>query len=461
MRKRNPSRLHLLSVREVQTAGDGDHVDGGGLILRVRDRSATWVLRYTSAAGNRREMGLGTAHRANAAQAGQSVTGARDLAAKARLQLQQGVDPIDERARMKSDARQQAESAKARREREIWTLAKCARDYHERVIEPSRTEKHAAQWITSLENHMPPALWNKPIEELRAPELLAALTAIRPHERARNLKGDDRVPETTRRIRQRLDAVFEDAIFHGRCSSNPAAAIRRKMREAMPRKQAGQFAALPYREAPAFMRQLRGMEGIAARCLELALLCAARTSEALLAQWSEFDLDAKVWLVPAERMKAKEPHVVYLAPAAMELVKRMRGLDDSLVFPAPNGNGKPLSNMALLAVLGRMGARKRTTVHGLCRATFSTWANETAAARPDVIEACLAHEEANRVRASYNRAEFAKERAELLSAWAKYLGSWSEQLARVPRVVSAASRQTAKRPSSSAETSAEAAAEAR
>lgn len=457
MRKRIPSKLHLLSVREVQTARDGDSSDGGGLVLRVGDRSATWVFRYTAVGGNRREMGLGTVHRANAAQAGESLTTARELAAKARLQLQQGVDPIDQRAEQKAQARQQAESAKASRER--WTLARCARDYHERVIEPSRTEKHAAQWISSLENHMPPALWNKPIEEVRAPELLAALTAIRPHERARNLKGDDLLPETTRRIRQRLDAVFEDAIFHGRCTGNPAAAIRRKMRESMPRKQAGKFAALPYREAPTFMRQLRDMEGIAARCLEFALLCAARTSEALLAEWSEFDLDAKVWVVPAERMKAKEPHVVYLAPTAIEIVKRMQGLDGSLVFPAPGASGKPLSNMALLAVLGRMDARKRTTVHGLCRATFSTWANETAAARPDVIEACLAHEEANRVRASYNRAEFAKERAELLSAWANYLGSSSEHQARAPHRVSAPSRQTVKRPSSSARTIAEGATE--
>ena len=82
---------------------------------------------------------------------------------------------------------------------------------------------------------------------------------------------------------------------------------------------------------------------------------------------------------------------------------------------------KPQSNMAMLAVLGRLGVRDKTTVHGLCRATFSTWANETAAARPDVIEACLAHEESNRVRASYNRATFNEERAALLAKWAEFL----------------------------------------
>ena len=99
----------------------------------------------------------------------------------------------------------------------------------------------------------------------------------------------------------------------------------------------------------------------------------------------------------------------------------MRGMDERLVFPSPMRKGEPLSNMAMLTLLTRMGMRERTTVHGLARATFSTWANETAAARPDVIEACLAHEESNRVRASYNRAEFAAARCQLLKAWADFL----------------------------------------
>lgn len=146
--------------------------------------------------------------------------------------------------------------------------------------------------------------------------MLAVLAQVRSHERARNLNGD-RLPETLRRIRQRLDSVFEDAIFHGRCNANPAAAIRRKMRETMPPKKAGKFAALPYREASALMQRLREAEGTAARCLEFAVLTAARTSEALLAEWREFDLDAAVWVVPAERMKAGEPHTVHLSPRSI------------------------------------------------------------------------------------------------------------------------------------------------
>jgi integrase len=269
---------------------------------------------------------------------------------------------------------------------------------------------------------MPAGVWHRPISEITAPELLHAMACIKPHERARRHQGDT-LPETMQRVRQRLDAVFEDAIFHGRCTTNPAAAIRRKMRESMPRKQAGQLAALAFREAPALLARIRASEGIAARCLEFAVLTAARTSEALFAEWREIDLDAAVWAVPAEKMKAKEPHVVFLSPRAVELLRGVKAmeLDPVNVFPSPMLNGKPLSNMAMLNVLGRLGVREQTTVHGLCRATFSTWANETGAARPDVIEACLAHEETNRVRAAYNRAEFAEERRALLVAWSEYL----------------------------------------
>ena len=135
-------KLHLLTVREVQTAGEGDLADGGGLLLRVRGTSCSWVFRYTSPSGRRREMGLGIAHRASAAQAGHSLTGARDLAHKARDQLRQDTDPIEARegTRAAKQAQESAKRVKAQRER--WTLARCARDYHEREVEPSTTAKH-------------------------------------------------------------------------------------------------------------------------------------------------------------------------------------------------------------------------------------------------------------------------------------------------------------------------------
>lgn len=419
---RTAARLHLLTTRAIQTASHGDHGDGGGLLLRVRPDSCSWVLRYTSPSGRRREMGLGACHRGNLQLIGASLTNARDLAHKAREALRAGIDPLDARDAAKDAARAAEEARRQDESRERWTLARAARDYHARVIEPTRTAKHAAQWIASLENHVPSGLWHAPVDAIEPPTLLAALLDVTPHERARNLKGTT-LPETVQRIRQRLDAIFEDAIFHRRATSNPAAAIRRKMREAAPRRQRGEFRALAFKEAPAFMAALRAAEGVSARCLEFTVLCAARTSEALLAEWTEFDLQAGTWVCPATKMKAGEEHTVFLPPRAIDILKGMQGLDKRFVFPSPatGREGKPMSNMAMLVTLDRLGYRDRTTVHGLARATFSTWANETGAGRPDVIEACLAHEESNKVRAAYNRAKFNDERRALLVAWAAFL----------------------------------------
>ncbi len=419
-------RLHRLTAREVHAAQSGDHADGGGLMLRVNGPAASWVLRYTAPTGKRREMGLGVAHRGSPAQAGATLTAARDGAHKARELLRQGRDPLDAKAHERESARAADAARKANKARERWTLARCSRDYHERVIEPTKTAKHSAQWIASLENHVPAALWSRPIDEIEPPELLQALLAIKPHERARNLAHGDKVAETVQRIRQRLDAVFEDAIFHRRCTANPAAAVRRKMRETMPRKEAGGFAMLPFQEAPALLGRLREAPGTAARCLEFAVLTAARTSEAIGAEWCEIDLEARTWLVPFDRMKASgkkkaEPHLVHLSARAVDVLRWQLGQHARLVFPSTMKKDAPQSNMAMLAVLDRLGVRDRTTVHGLCRATFSTWAYETAAARPDVIEACLAHREADKVKAAYNRAQFNDERRALLTAWAEYL----------------------------------------
>jgi integrase len=415
------ARLHLLSARGVLSAANGNHADGGGLQMRVGAQGASWVLRYTSPTGRRREMGLGIVARSNLKQAGGSLTGARDAAHKAREQLRQGLDPIEQRDAAKALKREAELARKAEEGRERWTLARCARDYHERVIERTRTPKHSAQWISSLENHMPTALWRMPIDAVTPPLLLQGLLAAEPHERARR---HGNLGETLRRVRQRLDCVFEDAQFYGRCESNPAAAIRRKLTESQPTREKGQLAELDYRQAPSLLARIRSMSGTAPRCLEFAVLTTSRTSEVLLAAWDEIDLDRGVWVVPASRMKRQEEHTVHLSTRAVEIVKAQTGQDAVLVFPTPQTGreGRPLSNMTMLTVLDRLGVRDQTTVHGLCRATFSTWANETSAARPDVIEACLAHSEADRVRKAYNRAQFTEERRALLEAWSAYLG---------------------------------------
>jgi integrase len=417
--------IHLLTPVEVRAAKvDGN--DGGGLLLRVKpDGSAAWVLRFTSPTGKRREMGLGVCHRQSQAQAGESLTQARRQAAAARALLDGGVDPLDDRNAKRAE-RQAAEAhamqqTTMQREVEHWTLARCARDYHQRVIEPKLTTKHAAQWIASLENHVPPALWHTPIATITPPQIVTALLKIKPHKRARHF-GGDKLGETRSRILQRLAAVWDDAIFHGRAATNAAgSATRRKVAEAAPKRRRGAHAALPYGEAPAALRALHDADGTAAGALEFAVLCAARTSEVLGARWCEIDTEARVWRVPAERMKARRAHDVPLSVQALAVLDRVRGLDDACVFPSPMKAGAPLSNMAMLMALQRAGLRGRTTAHGLARATFSTWANEQGITRPDVIEACLAHSPKDKVRAAYNRATFDAERGALLQAWGDFV----------------------------------------
>jgi integrase len=438
-RRQTTGTLHLLTVRQVQAASEGDLADGGGLVLRVRGESVSWVLRYTGPSSRRREMGLGVVVRGSPRQAGDSLTGARDDAHKARELLRQGLDPIDQRDAGKVKLRQAEAAQKAEKAREHWTLARAAREYHARAIETTKTTKHAADWINSLENHLPASIWHKPITEIDPPELLRALAGVTAHARARRVGQGARVMETLQRIRQRLDAVFEDAIFHKRCSSNPAAAVRRKMAETLPKKNAGKLAALPYKQAPALLQRVQQATGTAARCLEFAVLTAARTGEVLGATWGEIDLEAATWLVPSSRMKSSgkehaEEHLVHLSTRAVAILKGQLGQHATIVFPSTMLADRPLSNMAMLAMLDRLGVRDQTTVHGLCRATFSTWAYDTAAARPDVIEACLAHREADKVKAAYNRAQFTQERKELLQAWAHFLAQPSAMVLPFARV---------------------------
>ena len=406
----NAGKSNLLSARQVQTAREGDHSDGGGLYLRVSGASASWVYRFTSASGKRREMGLGACGRNNAAAAGHALRLARELAHEARTLLARGIDPIERRRQVKETAKATEAALKANTRAQRTTLARVARHYHERIIEPSRSDKHAAQWIQTLETHVPASLWHAPIAAIAAPALLDVMLDI-----------IAKVPETGSRIRQRLEAVFDDAEFRGLSQGNPARAIRRKIREAQIRRERGQFAALPYKTAPAFLERLRHQEGIAPRALEFAALTAARTGEVIGATWAELDLEAGVWTVPGRRMKGGVEHTVYLSQRALEVLSEMQVLGQPYVFPSPMLDGAGLSNMAMLTLLRRMDADKTTTVHGLCRATFSTWAHENAMARAEVIEACLAHREADQVKAAYNRAQFAKERAGLLAQWAQFL----------------------------------------
>jgi integrase len=357
-------------------------------------------------------MGLGALDRSSTQATGRSLADVRRRAQEARGLLDRDIDPIEERKSKRSAARRAEAERKVEALREKVTLARVARDYHERVIEPSRTSKHSAQWIASLENNVPEHIWQAPIVNVTAPQLLDAIAKVA-----------QRVPETASRVRQRLEAVFDDAEFRHVREGNPARAVRRKLAEMKKgRRVEGHFAALPFDAVPSVVAQISASAGIAARALEFGVLTAARTAEILGAEWDEFDLEAGLWVVPEERMKAREEHTVFLAPRAVEILEGQRGLSSRYLFPSPVDRDKPLSNMGMLTLLRRLGVADHTTVHGLCRSSFSTWAYENAVARPDVIEAALAHREKDQIKRAYNRAQFNAERRKLLFEWAAFVG---------------------------------------
>jgi len=400
----------MLAVRHVMAAGAGDHNDGGGLLLRAQGNRISWVFRYTGIGGRRREMGLGTCQRQNAQMAGESLRQARDKAAKARSMLEEQPprDPIDDRASLLAQAVEIEVRAKAKRQARPETLARVARTYHERFIEPKLSSAQSARWIGALELHVPRDIWNRPIAEITRTELLDFLLDIQ-----------SQFADTAQRVRRRLDEIYDDATDRGIVPDNTVALLREKLRRRHVSHRVTPRPSLAFTKVSEFVKQLRTEEGIAARCLEFVVLTAARTGEAIGASWSEIDLEGGLWTIPAERMKGGEAHAVYLAPRAVAILQQMQENASPWVFPSPRNREQPLSNMAMLTLLRRM---KRTdfVVHGF-RASFSTWANEMDVAKPDVIEACLAHRESDRIRAAYNRATFVAERRKLLAAWADYI----------------------------------------
>jgi integrase len=231
-------------------------------------------------------------------------------------------------------------------------------------------------------------------------------------------------PETAGRLRGRIEAVLDWATVRGyRKGKNPAR-WRGHLDKLVPARAKIQkvrhHPALPYNEMVDFIAALRNQGGIAARALEFLILTAARTGEIIGARWDEVDLDGKIWVVPAERMKARREHRVPLSGTALAIFKRMKQIRESdVVFPGGK-KGKPLSNMAMLGVLKRTG-RDDLTAHGF-RSSFRDWAAECTNFPREVVEMALAHTIESRVEAAYRRGDLFQKRRQLMEAWGRFCG---------------------------------------
>jgi integrase len=264
----------------------------------------------------------------------------------------------------------------------------------------------------TLETYCAP-MWAKPVADIAMADVLEVL---QPLWRSR--------PETASRLRGRIEAVLDAAKAQGfRQGENPAR-WRGHLDKLLPKRQKltrGHHAAMPYREVPAFMARLRERESISSLALEFAILTAARTGEVLGARWQEIDLAAKVWTVPATRMKAGKEHRVPLSSRALAILERLaKAKTGEFVFPGQKP-GHPLSTMALEMVLRRMKI-KGATVHGF-RSTFRDWSGDETHFPRELAEAALAHVAGDSTERAYRRGDALEKRRALMNAWAQYLES--------------------------------------
>jgi integrase len=227
--------------------------------------------------------------------------------------------------------------------------------------------------------------------------------------------------EMATRVLQRIKSAFRYAVTHERIESNPMLDLVPS--EILKPRKVQHRPALAERDLPEFLAKLDAYEGDphTLHALRLLMLTAVRPGEVRGARWSEFDLSAALWRIPAERMKMRAAHVVPLSKQAVAVVEAMKPLsgERELTFPSPFYPSKPLSENTLNSALARMGYKGEATAHGF-RALFSTVANESGW-NPDVIGRQLAHIERNQVRAAYNRSAYLTDRAELLQWWGDYL----------------------------------------
>lgn len=383
--------LSALAIKRLSTQ-PGLHAVGGvaGLQLQVRGGAVSWILRVLIG-GKRRDVGLG-------GYPSVTLTDARDKARSFRAKIDAGVDPVAER----HAARASLMTALTFDEAAKRAIAVKAPEF--------KNAKHLAQWQSTLDTYASPLIGQLPVDKIDKSHVYAVLEPIWTTK-----------TETASRLRGRIEFVLDWAIAaNHRTGDNPARwkgnlqpllATPSKLREVK------NHAALPATAMPGFIEALRQRAGIAARALEFAIITAARSSEVRGLTWSEIDVEAATWTVPAKRMKAGKEHRVPLSPQALALLRSLpRMVGTALVFPAPRGG--MLSDMTLSAVMKRM--KVDAVPHGF-RSTFRDWAGESTAYPREVIEHALAHRLKDKAEAAYARGTLFDKRRHLMADWAKFI----------------------------------------
>lgn len=380
-------QIHKLSARSVATQTKiGRHADGNGLYLSISANGGRrWVYLYRRD-GRLREKGLGSASTV-------SLKDARLAAEAVRKQLREGIDPIDSKVKPVTSK----------------TFSECAEAFIASNEKAWKNAKHRDQWKNTLKTYAEPHIGKLPIDRISVDDVLKAIEPIWTTK-----------TETASRVRGRIEAVLDWAAARGYRDSDNPARWRGHLDKVLPptRKVAKvrHHPALPYKDIPAFMADLRQRDSISARALEFTILTAARTGEVTGAKWDEIDDNNKVWTVPADRMKAGVEHHVPLSDRALAILKDIPRDGDFIFVGMKPSEG--LSNMSMLALLKRMD-RSDLTTHGF-RSTFRDWAAETTEFPNELVEMALAHTIRNKAEAAYRRGNMLERRRALMNAWAIY-----------------------------------------
>ena len=389
------NRLTALQVQKLKVPGY--HADGAGLHLCVKASGGkSWIFRYRFG-GKEREMGLGPLHTF-------SLADARDRALEQRKLIAQGIDPIEQKRAL--------ETQRKLTDASVISFDLAAEKFIASHRAGWKNAKHAEQWASTLKTYASPVFGTSPVSEIDTQLVMRVLEPIWTTK-----------TETASRVRGRVEKIWGWAKTQGYCSGDNPAAWRGHLENLLsaPKKTKNveHHAALPWREIPAFMQEVRAMPGTASLAMELIVLTACRTSEGIEATWQEFDLSQRMWTIPAARMKSGREHVVPLSGGALEVLQRARTADTESAFVFPGGKpGKPLSNMAALALLKRMD-RAGITTHGF-RSSFRDWAGESTSHSREVIEHALAHQIADKAEAAYARGTLLDKRRLLMADWATY-----------------------------------------
>lgn len=402
-RKRHPEKaLSATFVRQVREPGK--YTDGHGLILRVAESGGRYWMQRLTVRGKRCEIGIGSASVVSLAEA-------REIALTNRKLVKAGGDPLAEKRRAEA----------------VLTFEEAARKVHELHKPTWKNEKHAAQFITTLETYAFPVFGSVRAAEVTTADVLAALSPIWAEK-----------TETARRVRQRIGAVMKWCIAQGGRPDNPAADIEKALPKGV--KRPVHRRALPYQEVATCLAAVRASgAGLSTKdAVAFVTLTAARSGEVREATWSEFDLHGAnrpvearkvTWIVPAVRMKMGREHRVPLSTQAIEVLgaawlRAGAPTSGDLVFPGSRP-GRPLSDMTMSKLVKELGFD--VDIHGF-RTSFRMWSQEQTSFPREVCEAALAHVVKDKAEAAYARSDLFEKRRAMMQAWADYLACPPEKM---------------------------------